>query len=77
MSNPKLEEYIEKTLAEEPEENTPKPNLSKKEMKFLEELGKTRDLVIEKANKASCIVVQDRSIYVAEGKTYFSRHFYL
>ena len=32
-SNPKLEEYIEKTLAEEAEENTPKPNLSKKEMK--------------------------------------------
>ena len=50
-SNPKLEEYIEKTLAEEPKENTPKPNLSKKEMKILEELGKTRDLVIKKADK--------------------------
>ena len=52
-SNPKLEEYIEKTLAEEPEENTPKPNLSKKEMKILEELGKTRDLVIKKAKKVA------------------------
>ena len=53
-SNPKLEEYIKKTLAEEPEENTLKPYHSKKEMKILEELGKTRDLVIKKANKGSC-----------------------
>ena len=29
-SNQKLEEYIENTLAEEPEERTPRPNLSKK-----------------------------------------------
>ena len=71
-SNPKLEEYIEKTLAEEPEEITPKPNLLKKEMKILEELGKTRDLVIKKADKGSCIVVQDRSTHVAEGRNHLA-----
>ena len=72
VSNPKLGEYIEKTLAEEPEENTPKPKLLKKKMKILEELGKTVDLVIKKADEGSCIVVQDRSTYVAEGKSHLA-----
>ena len=67
-----MEEYIEKTLAEEPEENTPKPNISKKAMKILEEIGKTRDLVIKKTDKGSCIVVQDRSTYVAEGRNHLA-----
>ena len=59
-SNPKLEEYIEKTMAEEPEERTPRPNLSKNEVRALQELGKSKNLVIKKADKGSCIVVQDR-----------------
>ena len=71
-SNPKLEEYIEKTLAEEPERRHPKPNLSKKEARTLQELGKNRDLVIKKADKGSCIVIQDRSTYVAEGKSHLA-----
>ena len=71
-SNPKLEEYIEKTLAEEPERRHPKPNLSKKETRTLQELGKNRDLVIKKADKGSCIVIQDRSTYVAEGKSHLA-----
>ena len=71
-SNKKLEESIEKTLAEEPEERTPRPNRSKKEMKTLQELGKSRDLVIKKADKGSCIVIQDRSTYVAEGKSHLA-----
>ena len=71
-SNPKLEEDIEKTLAEETEENIPKPNLLKEEMKILQELGKTRHLIIKKADKGSCIIVQDPSTYVAEGKTHLA-----
>ena len=71
-SNPALEEYIEKTLAEEPEQKTPKPNLSRNEMKILLELGKNKDLVIKKADKGSCIVVQDRSTYVEEGKSHLA-----
>ena len=39
-SNPKLEDYIEATMAEEPELRTPKPNLSKKEARILQELGR-------------------------------------
>ena len=71
-SNKKLEKYIEKTLAEEPEERTPRPNLSKNEMKTLQELGKNRDLVIKKGDKGSCIVIQDRSTYAAEGKSHLA-----
>ena len=59
-ANKMLEDYIEATIAEEPEERTPKPNLSKNETRILQELGKNRDLVIKKAEKGSCIVVQDR-----------------
>ena len=59
-------------LAEEPEERTLRPNLSKNEMKTLQELGKNRDLVIKKADKGSCIVIQDRSTYAAEGKSHLA-----
>ena len=69
-SNPKLEDYIEATMAEEPELRTPKPNLSKKEARILQELSKNRDIVIKKADKGSCIVVQDRRSYVSEGKSH-------
>ena len=65
-SNPKLEEY------EEPEERTPKPNLSVNELRTLEELKKNKDIVIRKADKGSCIVIQDRSSYVAEGNTHLA-----
>ena len=68
-SNPKLEDYIEATMAEEPELRTPKPNLSKKEARILQELGMNRDIVIKKADKGSCIVVQDRRSYVSESPT--------
>ena len=44
-------------------------------MKILEELGKTRDLVIKKADKGSCIVEQDRSTYVAEGRNHLADTF--
>ena len=37
-----LEDYIEATMAEEPELRTPKPNLSKKEARILQELSKNR-----------------------------------
>ena len=67
-----LEDYIEATIAEEPEERTPKPNLSKNETRILQELGKNRDLVIKKADKGSCIVVQDRSIYISEGSSHLA-----
>ena len=66
-SNLKLEEYIQKMMAEEPEERTPRPNLLKNEVRILQELGKSKNLVIKKAVKGSCIVVQDRSTYAAEG----------
>ena len=69
-SNPKLEDYIEATMAEEPELRTPKPNLSKKEARILQELSKNRDIAIKKADKGSCIVVQDRRSYVSEGKSH-------
>ena len=69
-SNPKLEEYIEKTTAEEPKERTPRPDLSKNEAWILQELGKNRHFVFKKAEKGSCIVVQERSTCVAEGKTH-------
>ena len=68
-SNLKLEEHREIT-AEEPEERTPRPNLSKNEARILHELGKNRHLVFKKTEKGSCIVVQDRSTCVAEGKTH-------
>ena len=71
-SNPKLEEYIEITMTEEPEERTPKPNLAKKEMKILQELAKNKDIVIKKADKGGCIVVQDRSSYVSEGRAHLA-----
>ena len=69
-SNPKLEEYIEKTMAKEPEERTARPNLLKNKVRILQELGKSEDLV--KADKGSCIVVQDRSTYAAEGKAHLA-----
>ena len=59
-------------MAEEPEERTPKPNLSKKEVKTLQELGKNKNTVIKKADKGSCIVVQDRSTYVSDGKAHLA-----
>ena len=71
-SNPKPDKYIEKTMAEEPEERTPRPNLSKNEERILQELGKSKDLVIKKADKGSCIVIQDRSAYAAEGKAHLA-----
>ena len=71
-ANKMLEDYIEATIAEEPEEITPKPNLSKNETRILQELGKNRDLVIKKADKGSCIVVQDRSTYISEGSSHLA-----
>ena len=71
-SNPKLEEYIEKTMAEEPEERTPRPNLSKNEVRALQELGKSKNLVIKKVDKGNWIVVQDRSTYAAEGRAHLA-----
>ena len=59
-------------MAEEPEERTPKPNLSNKEMKTLQDLAKNKDIVIKKADKGSCIVVQDRSAYVSEGRAHLA-----
>ena len=67
-----LEDYIEATIAEEPEERTPKPNLSKKETRILNELGKNRDIVIKKADKGSRIVVQDQSTYISEGSSHLA-----
>ena len=58
--------------AEEPEERTPRPNLSKNEVRALQELGKSKNLVIKKADKGSCIVVQDRSTYAAEGRAHLA-----
>ena len=50
-----------------------KPNPSKKDMKISKEYyGKTIDLVIKKSDKGSCIVVQDWSTYVAEGKSHLA-----
>ena len=71
-SNPKLEEYIDATTAEEPEERIPKPNLSVNELRTLEELKKNKDIVIRKADKGSSIVTQDRSSYVTEGNTHLA-----
>ena len=65
-SNPKLEDYIEATMAEEPELRTPKPNLSSPYP------TRIRNIVIKKADKGSCIVVQDRRSYVSEGKSHLA-----
>ena len=47
--------------------NTSKPNLSKNETTILQELGKNIEtyIVIKKADKGSCIVVQDQSTYIS------------
>ena len=70
--NKMLEDYIEATIAEEPEVRTPKLNLFKNETRILQELGKNRDIVIKKADKESCIVVQDGSTYISEGSSHLA-----
>ena len=65
-SNPKLEDYIKAILEEDPEVRPPKPNLTKNELRILQEL------IIKKADKGSCVVVQDRTTYIAEGNTHLA-----
>ena len=46
------------------------PNLSKQELKSLRSLSRNKDLTIKKADKGSCIVVEDITNYIDNGLFY-------
>ena len=71
-SNPKLKEYITAVTEEPPQVRSPKDNLSKREQLALQQVSQDKSLVIKKADKGSCIVVQDRTTYISEGKAHLA-----
>ena len=64
-----LEEYIRKTRTsiKNMPVTIPKFNLTLPERRALRELGRRRDIVIKKADKGACIVVQSRDEYIEKG----------
>ena len=68
-SNPNLEKYISLTtaaLSSLPMPHT-HPNLSLQELESLNSLKRNKDFTIKKADKGSCIVVEDTSNYIDNG----------
>lgn len=49
-----------------------KRNMNKREWQALRELAKDHDLVVNKADKGSAIIVQDRATYVEQGKRHLA-----
>lgn len=48
------------------------PNLSRSEWRALDGLKKDRSIVIKKADKGSCIVIEDRDSYITEGEKHLA-----
>ena len=71
-SNSKLEEYITAITEDCPQVRSLKSNLSEKEHLALQRVSRDKSLIIKKADKGSCIVVQDRTTYSSEGKTHLA-----
>lgn len=75
---PKADSLTEKYLSDLPSklEKVPTrpwvPNITKAEWHALRNLSKNTDIVIKKADKGSCLVVQNKEDYVAEGVRHLS-----